>query len=429
MTSSLVANALRRLEAFFPGYFPEAKHNHYRDFGWPEHLSFEQLYATFTRNGIAQAAVSKTILKTWQDMPSLWETEEPTESRIEQDIRERLDRLRFWAMLSEADKRSMVGGYAGVILRLADSKRFNQPVDRVPGGLEGLVEVIPAWAGQLQVASWDTDELSPNYGQPTMFQFHEAQVGTDQGHLKTRSFDVHPDRVVIWSADGTVHAPSALAPGYNDLLTLEKVSGAGGEGFWKNAKSGLSLEIDKEASVAEMARAMGVEPSGVADAMNDQVEAFNKGFDKMLMLQGMQAKQMSVTLPSPEHFFNIALQSFAASMNIPLKVLVGNQTGERASTEDQREWSQTNMARRNLICRPAIREVAARLSRFGILPETQFVVGWSDLTEASMADKIDRAAKMATINQQMASEPAFLPEEIRAVLDMDPLAETIGEDE
>jgi uncharacterized protein len=412
----IIANAARRLDALFPGYFPESKHNHYRDFGWPEHLEFQQLYSTYRRNGLAKAGINKTILKTWQDMPALWESAEPAETGLESDIRQRFDDIRFWARMAEVDRRSMVGGYAGAILRFADSKRFNQPVDTVPGGLLGLVEIIPAWAGQLTVATWDTDETSPNYGKPTMFAFHEAAVGTSQRHLKTRSFDLHPDRVVIWSTDGSVHAESALEAGFNDLMTLEKVSGAGGEGFWKNAKSGLALEIDKEAKIEDMARAMGVETDGVADAMNEQVEDFNKGFDKLLMLQGMQAKTLGVTLPSPEHFFNIALQSFAASLTIPLKILVGNQTGERASTEDQREWAQTNMARRDLICRPAIREIVARMERFSILPERDWAIGWSDLTEASASEKIERADKMATINQKNgALEPVYTADEIRDV--------------
>jgi uncharacterized protein len=425
---AMIMNAARRLETMFPGYFPEAKHNHYRDFGWPENLTFAQLYAMYQRNGLARAGIEKTILKTWQDNPDIWETKEPKESIIEADIRQRFADLRLWSRLADTDRRSLVGGYAGLILRFADSKRFQEPVDRVPGGLEGLVEVIPAWAGQLTVANWNTDEASEGYGQPTMYQFLESAVGNDT--LKTRAFMLHPDRVILWSADGTVHARSALEPGFNDLMTMEKVSGAGGEGFWKNAKSAPVLQIDKEARLADMAAAMGVEEAAVADAMNDQVGDWQKGFDKLLMLQGMEAKTLGITLPIPEHFFSIALQGFAASLNIPLKILVGNQTGERASTEDARDWSQTNMARRESTARPNIQALINLLERVGIMPERDWRLNWSDLTEASMAEKIERAEKMAGINQKMGSfDPAFTGDEIRGVLDMEPLTEVGSDDE
>jgi uncharacterized protein len=428
----IIANAARRLDAMFPGYFPQAKHNHYRDFGYPEHLTFAQIYAMYQRNGFARAGIDKTIGKTWQDMPALWETEKPTESALEADIRQRFADLRIWQRLAETDRRSMVGGYAGAILRFADSKRFQEPVNNVPGGLAGLVEVIPAWAGQLSVSSWDTDETSENYGQPTMYSFNEAEIPSaatnSNTETRTRSFQLHPDRVILWSTDGTVHAESALAPGYNDLLTMEKVAGAGGEGFWKNAKSAPILSIDKDARLEEMAQAMGVAPDAVADAMNDQVEDWQKGFDRLLMLQGMKAETLGITLPSPEHFFNVALQGYAASLNIPLKILVGNQTGERASMEDAKDWAQVNMSRRDNLVRPNILEFVNRLERVGILPERDYTIGWTDLTESSASEKLDRAIKMAEINNKavsgpLAGETVFTGPEIREAVGYEPLTD------
>jgi len=429
----LVANAARRIESMFPGYFPETKHNHYKDFGYPEFLTFAQLYAMYQRNGLASAGISKTVGKTWQDNPALWENETATESALEGDIRQRFADLRLWQRLMETDRRAMVGGYAGAILRFADSKRFQEPVDRVPGGLEGLVEIIPAWSGQLRVSSWETDETSENYGQPTMFAFNEAELPdstiNNSTEARTRSFELHPDRVILWSSDGTVHAESALTAGYNDLLTMEKVSGAGGEGFWKNAKSAPILMTDKDTRLKDMADAMGVREDEVADAMNDQVEDWQKGFDRLLMLQGMKAETLGITLPQPQEFFNIALQGFAASLNIPLKILVGNQTGERASTEDAQEWAQTNMARRDNIVRPNVLEFVNRLERVGILPERDWTIGWTDLTESSASEKLERADKMADINQKatsgaLAGETIFTGPEIREAVGYDPLPDS-----
>lgn len=433
---AVLVNAARRLDAMFPGYFPEAKHNHYKDFGYPDTLTFQHLYQMFLRNGLGRAGIEKTILKTWQDSPFLLDHErdgsegkQKKETPLEKEIRLRFDDLRLWQHLAEADRRSLVGKYAGVILRLADSKRFNEPVDTVPGGLKGLVELIPTWEGQLTVSEWDTDEASATYGQPRMFQFNEAQVGDTTN--KTRQFIIHPDRVLIWSKDGTVHGSSLIEPGYNDLLTLEKISGAGGEGFWKNAKSAPVLEIDKDTQLTLPA---GMDEAAYATAMSDQVDDWQKGFDKLLMLKGIQAKTLGINLPSPEHFFNIALQSFAASIPIPLKILVGSQSGERASTEDAAEWSQTNMSRRSNSVIPNVMMLVRRLEQFSILPEKDWFIDWTDLTESSMAEKTDRANKMADTNHKMkdGGELVFTPEEIRAVVDYEPLSDAekfLDEDE
>ncbi len=426
----VVNEGYRRLDRIFPGFFAEAKHDHYRDFGYPTTLEFKQFYAMYCRNGLARAAVNKTVAKTWQDEPFLLEKErdgsqggEDDETPLEKEIRTRFSALRLWQKLAESDRRGLVGRYGGAILRFADGKPFEQPVDRVPGGLDGLVEVIPAWEGQLQVSQWDTDQRSPSYGQPTMFRFNEADVSGES--KQPRQFSLHPDRVVIWSQDGTVNCGSFLEPGYNDLMTIEKIIGAGGEGFWKNAKSAPVLEVDKDAKVAEMAKAMGVPITELADKMNEQVADWQKGFDQLLMVQGMQAKTLGVTLPSPEHFFGVAVQSFSASISMPTKILVGMQTGERASTEDAEEWAQTNMSRRNDIVIPNTMTLVERLVRVGILPEKDWFLDWTDLTETSMAEKIDRAGKMADVNSklQTSGEWVFTPEEIRAAVDLEPLSD------
>ena len=408
-----ILNAARRISAMFPGYFQNAKHDHNKDFGYPDHVDFDAAYQRYLRNGIAFAGIEQTILKTWQDNPELWENKDAKETYGESEIRQKFDDLRLWQKLAEADRRSMVGGYSGLILRYADDKRFLEPVDTVPGGLDGLVDVIPAWAGQLTVSSWDTDEMSPTYGEPTMFGFNESAVGDNSDRqAKNRSFELHPDRVLIWSKDGTVHNHSILEPGFNNLIDMEKISGAGGEGFWKNAKSAPIMETDADVSIADMAKGMGVGVDEMADKMNEQVEDFNKGFDAMLMLQGMKAKTLGVTLPQPEEFFNVALQGFAASIGIPLKVLVGSQSGERASTEDADEWSRTNMARRTNTARPTIMALVKKLETVRVLPEQDWYIYWSDLTEASMGLKIDRADKMAAINQKLLDE-VYTIDEIR----------------
>lgn len=432
----LVANNATRsmssLLGLMPGWFQGAKHDIYKDFGFPQTLDFGTIHGTYARNGIAQAAITKTISKTWQENPFLLEKErdgsqrgKANETSLEKEIRLRFDELRLWQKLAEADRRGMVGRYGAVIVRYADGLKFNQPVGRVPGGLEGVVELIPVWEGQLKVATWDQDEASEAYGWPTMFSYNEADVVT--GKANNRAIEVHPDRVLVWSKDGTVNGESALKAGYNDLLTIEKIIGAGGEGFWKNAKSAPVFEIDKEANLANMMKAMGATTGEeLANKMDEQVESYSKGFDQMLLLMGMQAKQLNVTLPSPEHFFSTALQSFAASMNIPLKVLVGNQTGERASSEDNEDWAQTNMARRANIVVPNIMLLVKRWIDYGILPPgNDYFLDWTDLTEASMSERIDRADKMADINQKMkdTGEIVFTSEEIRKVPGYEPLSE------
>lgn len=427
----LLANAAgRTLQSMFPGFFFGAqKHNHAADFGYPDQVGFELAFDAYCRNPMARAAVDKTVGKTWEANPFLQEFQrdgteggDQGETRAEADIRQRFDDLRVWQHLAECDRRGLVGSYAGLILRFADSQPFRAPVTRVPGGLSGLVEVIPAWEGQLTVNTWDTNEASETYGQPLMFQFAESAVGQQ---TQPRTFEVHPDRVVVWSRDGTLNGRSALEPGYNALLDMEKIRGGGGEGFWKNAKSGLSLEIDKDAKIADMAQAMGVPANEVVDRIDEQVEGFNKGFDKSLLLQGIKATPMQVNLPSPEHFFAVAAQSFAASWSIPMRVLIGSQTGERASTEDNEEWAKVNMGRRKDTAVPGAMAFVNRLERVGVLPERDWHLDWASLLDPSPNEMLARVERMATVNDKMraSGEIVFTGDEMRAETGREPLSD------
>lgn len=411
------ASAFRRATRFMAERWGvrggSTKHDHYFDFGWPENLVFDDLYRMYCRNSLAAAGVDKTISKTWQDFPELWETEKPMESTIEADIRQRFDDLRIWQMLAEADRRSMVGRYSGVIIRLRDDLQFHDPVAPVRGGLDALAGLIPFWETQLTVSKWNEDPQSEDYGQPAMFEFSEAKVGDSTA---ARSFKVHPSRVLIWSGDGTINGRSSLEPGFNDLIDAEKIKGAGGEGFWKTSRGAPILEAPQGMSPVEMARGMGTDVAGLLDAVSKQVDDFQSGFDKALMLGGMVAKPMTISLPSPEHFFAGPVNGFAASLGIPVKILLGSQTGERASTEDAKEWAQTCHSRRVNRCRPLIAQLIRRLEAIGVLVKTDWFIHWTDLAEASPAERMARASLMADINTKAApgDEPPFTPMEIRA---------------
>ena len=405
------------------------KHDLGFDFGYPKtsELRFDHFYEMYKRNGIARSLVKRTAIKTWQEHPAILEQEESDgkETKLERDIRNHLSSIRFWQLLQECDKRSLVGKYAGLIFQLGDGLAYDQPVAKVPGGIEGIISVLPAWEGQLQPSQWDTDPFSPDYGKPTMFTFNESSVDPESG--KVRSFSVHSDRCLVWSEDGTTFGDSALEPCYNALVDLEKLRGAGGEGFWKNAKSQPVLMAESDVDFNQLATMLGTDLEGLPDALDEVMAKWSKGFDESLILQGMQVKSLPVTLPQPEEFALVALQEVAASWPIPQKVLVGMQTGERASTEDAREWSQTCMSRRQNIVVPNIMDIIGRFELWGVLPERDWFVDWSDLTAPTLEEKLVISEKMAKVNQAMfaTGDVVFTDAEIREVAGYETVADPV----
>lgn len=421
MTTRIANLLTRNLAAMFQGSFTNQRHNFAVDYGWPEEVTFQLLWRAAHRNGIARAAVDKTALRVWQHTPEIWESEEPKESTLESDVRQHFEDIRFWQSAIEADRRAYIAGYSGLILRFGDNKRFGEAVENVPGGIKGLVGVEPVWASQLVVKDWNMKESDPGFGRPLMFELRERGLVEEKTAINApprRNYDVHPDRVIIWSRDGTVYSRSDLEAGYNDLLDMEKIKGAGGEGFWKTAKGLPVIEVDPEARIADMAEMMGVAVDKVKAAIDEEVSEFQLGFNKSLMLAGMKATAVNVVLPQPKEFFQSPLQSFAASVCMPVRILLRNETGERASTQDQEDFDRACMARREKFIVPTLREFLRRLEKASIIPVKDYTVGWESLLDMSPDQKMARSKQMADINKTAAdpmtgSHPIFTEDEIR----------------
>jgi len=423
-----IVNALTRsINTMFAGYFGgDAKHDRlYSDFGWPENIAFANYYQMYQRNGLAYAAIIRPIETCWQEYPELLEKEDTHDkTTLEKQIAEHFDNINFWSVLAKADEYSRIGEYAGVIFRFADNKPLNQPVDSKSIGLEGLVEVIPAMQGQLKPSERYSDPTdTANYGKVKMWQYNEAGITDDAENTRMENATIHPDRVHVWSMNSSIFGKPVLEACFNDLLTLQKISGAGGEGFWKNAKANPIIQFGKDASMQKIAQALGAvngsgqpDPSLIADKLDEVIGDWQTGLDNTFALQDGEAKFNSIRMDDPEPHRMGALQSLAASISCPLKILIGSQSGERASTEDAKEWAKTCNSRNTKMVKPNIRRILRRLVGFGVLPAREWYLLWADLTESSTTEKLDAAAKMAEINAKNrgAGEPVtFTANEIR----------------
>lgn len=409
------------------------KHNHYADFGWPEQVTFTDLQTMYARNGLAQAAVEGHVAKIWETDPELFEEEaahEPTE--LETEFKRWAEDMRFWQKLAEADRRGMVGDYAGLILQVADNQDWGKPLGKVRG-LQDIWDLIPTWEGELVPATWDTDTKSRRYGQPITYQYNEQQIKGRQGAPSPRQLVIHYTRVILWSSTGDLLGRSMLRPGYNALLDVEKVIGGGAEGFWKNARQSLTLDIDSASNMSKLAQALGVNETDLGAKLNEVVDDWARGFDKALMTQGIKAEALNITMPQPEEFQTGPMNMFAASVRMPVRVMIGNVTGERATVEDEIAWAKRCNGLREKEKKPLIKTVLNRLEACGALPPgIDWFIDWADLTEGTASERLDLALKMAEINSKSLGSGDMAPfssDEIREAAGYDVEDEDQGGDE
>ncbi|RUR48804.1 anti-CBASS protein Acb1 family protein [Vreelandella populi] len=390
----------------------------WQDYGYPEQLEFDNYFTMFARNGIARAGVMRHVEKTWETNPWIVEGEEgdkprtdwtPWEKQLARVIRD----MRLWSRFSAADWRGRVGQYSALYLTFADNQDPDQPVAR---GAK-LIGVKPLYEAQIKPTAWHDNPKLPSFGMPSMYQFQQFNP-EDASPASNTSFEIHPDRIHILAEgaeDDSIYGVPALQAGFNSLLDIEKIRGAGGEGFWKAARGAWALS--GEVQPQQLAAMLGVEQDKVAEALNDTAADFASGMDKLLMLGGMKADSLSFNVPRPREFYDVALEDFASSVSCPVPELIGQQIAQRSSEENSRNWQQTIMSRRRQFVGPNIEGFLRHLMRLGSIPYIErFYVAWDDLTDSTASEKLDNAKKMSEINKNLTGTgllPPFTENEMR----------------
>ena len=254
----------------------------------------------------AHAIVHRITEKSWEDEPWLVQGDETgnteTETRWERDVRTLFKRLNLWQAFQDADRRRLVGMYSGLILQVADDRQWHEELDQGE-----LVGVIPAWQGQLRPTQWNSDTTSPDYGKPTMWQYQEAEVETAEYPPPGRSVTIHHSRVVI-VGDYREGVP-LLEAAYNDFVSLEKVLGALGESYWKNAARQLNVEYAADTDPRQLAEAAGVALEDLHEALNGMFADLNQGLDAGMVSFGGKATPLVANVPQPQEPYTVLAQN------------------------------------------------------------------------------------------------------------------------
>ena len=374
------------------------------EYGFPEDLRFDDYFRLYQRHGVAHGAVHILLDKCWERLPQVIQGDEgradtaltPWERKFNAEAR----RLRLWQAVKQADRRRLVGHYAGLILQIRDNKPWSEPAR---GGR--LQRLIPAWEGQLKPASWDMNETSPRYGEPETWSYTQLAVQENEETVApSAQVTIHWSRVVVMG-DFREGVPF-LQAGYNACVTMEKITGGSGESFLKNASRQLAINFNPEADLAKIAASYGVPLNELHTAFDEIAKGMNRGMDSVLGLQGGDVKTLVATVPDPQPPFNVAMMDFAASVQLPAKVLSGSQTGERASTGDIEAVNKRAQGRceNDLTC--DVENLLRHCFEFKLLPAPpglagEFTVMWSDLAEATPSEKMEQAKGMAEVNAKM----------------------------
>lgn len=416
-----VGGEIRSLRSEMIAAYQDPKHTcFYEEMGCTTSIGFKDTYALYDREGTAFGAINQISDKCFETNPRIVEGDESEENTdettLERDIKRFFKRTKFWSKFKEADKRRMIGEYSGLVIQVKDNKDWSAPLEQF--NLDDVLGFIPVWEVNLKVNKLDEDQFSPRFGMPLMYNYDQQSLSGEvkSNAIVSQSFTVHHSRVIL--IGDTQSGRSLLKSGFNAFKALEKVTLSGGEGVYKNAASHIQMNFSKDVDLASIAKMYGVKLEELSDVIGEQVKALNSSFDSAVITQDAETKILSVSLPDLRDSFDNPLAVAAASLQVPSTIIIGMQTGERASQQDNIAMAKRCTSRRVNDITPFIDDAMALLKEFGAVDQTELTVVWDSLLEASDAEKLANAKLMAETNSNV--DIVFTASEIRVAAGLPP---------
>ena len=378
-------------------------------FGYPECITKYEYQKMYDRNPVAHRVVELYPAECWQQLPKIYDSDAPAKSSFEIQIDELFHKHNIWSMLRRVDVLSGIGNFGILLMGVGDGKSLREPVDLspLPNGerRKYKLQYIRAFPhSQVTISASETNKMSRRYGHPEYYriQFQPNDFITDiEGNIDLSEQDVHWTRV-IHVADNRevseIYGIPRLQLVYNALLDLEKVFGSSGEMFWKGAYPGFVVEAtDNQLGTVQID----------SESIRHEIEKYENNLQRWMALKNAHVNPLSSSYSDPSNHIKTCLDQIALAIGCPMRILLGSERGELASSQDGVLWRKRLMERQGSYITPfIIRPVVQYLINCGMVDvpyDRDFHVEWPDLSTETEAEIFNiRSQKLAFMSQYKA---------------------------
>lgn len=379
----------------------------YEVMGYPRELSAEDYFDVYERQDIAVRIVDAYPDATWREAPTPIGDE-----NFKTQFKALCDRLNLLRSLHRLDRLMCLGHYGVLLLGLDGGEPTHTPA---VGSDYRLMYVQPHSERTAQITKWDNDPNSPRYGLPEMYQIRTGVSWTGVGGGE-RSLAVHWSRVIHVAErpleDVSIGTP-VLRPVFNRLMDLDKLLGGSAEMYWQNVAMLLAFMADADVEW---------DPDE-AQQMKDQLEEMQNGLRRMLRLRGVEAQNLAPGLQGadPTGHIDKQIDMIAGTTGIPKRIMLGNEAGELASTQDETNWQGRVAERREQVATPIfLDQLSSRLIKLGVLSGEFTGFEWPESDTLGERGRAEVADMVASAVQKYTGAPGaefvLSPEEFRELL-------------
>ena len=391
----------------------------YEVMGYPRHLTPEDYADDYLRQDIAARIVDAYPDATWREHPEVKGEQSFAQAWSDMDRKHAI-----WRTFHRLDRLTGMGHYGVLLFGLDGGEDMATPA---MGTDYNLLYLQPHSERTAQVTRWEDDPQSPRYGLPVLYRITTGTNWTGAG-AGQKSMIVHHSRV-IHVAERALEDISIGTPRleriYNRLMDLDKLLGGSAEMYWQNVAMMMAFLADADSDIQPEDR----------DAMKDQFEEMQHGLRRFLTLQGTDAKNLAPGLQGsdPGSHIDKQIEIIAGASGIPKRILMGSESGELASSQDENNWASRISERREQFAGPTIVEAfIGKCQRLGVLPSGFNEIEWPEADTMGETGRAEIADKKAgALQKYLAANGGDLivsPDEFRAWLGEGPLQQEEADD-
>lgn len=320
----------------------------YSTFGYllaPQYQDYKNLY---DRQGLANRAVEKFAIDTWNE-PAVLIDGEARSDNLDESATEFLkewskleDRLKVWQTFRQAD--IMCGFSRYSIIFLGTAGKFSDPA-----GKNNLFYINAFDENQAQISTWVTDTTKPNFGLPETYTVQFTADGGEVLDIQGGN-TVHFSRILHIAENklgSRVYGRPRLQTVINRLFDLEKVTGGAAEATWLTVFMGFLLTAKDGAELP-------AKGSPEAEYMDEQINNLMHRIQRYATLADVDVHNLGVGNVDVRNTFDVLTDDLAGSLGIPKRILFGSERGELASSQDKTEWNSLITSRRTNFAEPDI---------------------------------------------------------------------------
>ena len=383
------AELARKQLADLAGLTYEDKRNVIEAGGYQKVLKPKDYRARYDRWGIAEVIVEAMPKATWRGKHTLAEDGGAQgETKFEKAWGDLDRRLKVWSKLQRADILAGLGNFSLLLIGAPGELKEELPTIQKPDQI-AFLKLFGEDKARVVDTDLESDTTDARFGLP---KFYTVTVKKGTG---TQDVKIHESRV-IHVAEGVLDdelcGKPRLRSSWNYLDDLCKVVVSGAEAAWRNADPGLHLKLASDATL---------EDDEIKD-LEAQLEKYVNNLTKVLQTEDLDIEQLSSSVAQFGGNGQFLLKLIAASSRLPLRLFIGSERGELASSQDRQNWNERVTERReNYAEAVLVRPLVDRLQKVGALPPAEYDVRWAEMDNLTEAEKPEVAERIARTNRDL----------------------------